>query len=309
MTLAVGLVPALALLSAAAGGGLPLRFEGCPDRQVGSVRNLVAIELGQKDTSRVSAVEIFCRGNKALLMTSGEGEPLVRWIDLRATGDSGRSRLLALSIAELVAAQQAAPKPEPPPAPVVEEKKVEPPPEPPKPLEPLPPEPAQLRLNAAGQVRAFPGGLALLGIGAQVARGAPGQVGWRADVMVEGGLAPLQLGQVEASAVGVGLGALFNAARIGAFDLEAAVGFRGGWARLEGVPVDLWVPKLAPKSGAWVGPFFGLRMLWSKGRVGVEFGLEGGAVLVPLRSGITNPEEAGIFGGWLGLQVAAGLLP
>ncbi len=293
------------LLLAAAGEGPALRFEGCADRQINGVKGLVAVELAGKPLADSTKAEIFCRGSRALVMVSGQGEPLARWVDLRAGGAQGRARLLALTIAELVSAQQAMPQSSLP----AEEK----PPVPPTPDESPQvtdvPEPAQLRLNAAGQVRAFPGGLMLLGIGGEVARGSPGRIGWRADLLLEGGLAARSLGQVEASAAGLGLAALWQIARVGSFDVEAATGLRGGYARLEGVPIDPWLPKQPPTQGAWLGPFLALRMCYARGWLGIELGAEAGVVLLPLRAGITAPEEAGISGGWLGLQLGVGVLP
>lgn len=217
------LVATLLVASAARaqeGRRVTLHLEDCLGADAAAVRRIVAAELGDAlvgvERERGGAapdapppeeegtvVRADCGVESAIVVVSHEGTDvrLERRVDLAAAAPSARGRLLALSIAEMVASAWAAvdalPPPPPPPPPEPEARPIEPPPPPPDPPaappEPPPPPPPPpptrpigIRLIGVARVSGTPvhvsgGG----GLGLEI--GLPLSLGLGADVRYEQG--------------------------------------------------------------------------------------------------------------------------
>jgi hypothetical protein len=275
-----------------------------------AVRRLVGVELGSAlavdGTNATSRVLVRCDAQRVQLTFEADGRTLRRDVDLEGVAREGRNRLLALAIAELVAASRSELTPEV--------------------AAPIAPAPAatpastatamptlarddmrRFRLSISATGRGFFAGTGLLGgAGVRLAKHHAHHLGWLADIDFVHGRGSSALGTVSSDVLSVGTALQFHKSwsRI---SVQGGVGLRGGAARLGGDAMgrtDVTASSLwAPWGGAMLA---GGASFAPTRRLLVELGIEAGYTFLPVRGLITGQDNISVEGAWVGLQIGIG---
>lgn len=332
---------ALASFAALTGSGTPVRAEPDPKpwfllRIAPCVRvdseataQQVSTELGRlRSRAQASAgpvvLRVSCQGEKNLLVARlpGSGTDLIRTLDVHLQPDELRERILALAVAELLAASAAEADPEgarsgapideeeddahdapdahsqnaagPAPAsagsstsaPVPSSPSGSPaPPPPPSAVTTAPRRPAfpAFRILALASYQVFlRETLGLVGGGVGVGWDSSRHVGLTLDVLARHGVADLGLGSISVDTVSLGATTNFFFGWT-RLRLRAGGGLRGGMVRLHGQPADPARTKGDSFFGGWLGPALALGATGRIGRrIALELTAEGGYVVLPV---------------------------
>jgi len=281
---------------------------GCDPALASEARRIAAIELRATlvDTApdaTVTRVTATCRNTVAELevVDPTTGKSLGRAVTLAEAPQNGRARLLALAVAELVAASwselQNNPQPRAPTA---------------TPLAPAPAREAarvavserSVELGAAFDVHILSSGDWLFGGGA------------RAGVWIS----PLLFARFDALADYAEVGRPGGAVAVLMPSLSAAVGMspwigpsvrpaislglRGGYVRMNGM-ADAGAATPSHQQGAWLGPEVALQVsAFAGARVHPILGLAGGAHVLGVRGTVNNGRDVAAVGFWGGINAA-----
>jgi hypothetical protein len=284
--------------------------EGCPAEFVDEVERLTRIELRELSAPDRSELSIRVRCDEArvtLVIASSQREaPRERRLDLGATADSVRARVVALAIAELVEEKPEPPKPLPKPKPPEPAPKPLPPPPPPPPppvVEAPAPSAPTGRFDVFFSMSQFELSDDMLwggGVRVWFTRLAPWQLAL--DFSAATASRDVELGS--SRLVSGTLGARFGyELRSAAWELRFGAGQRVGVARVSGEVTDPVRARSGRVVGAWTGSLGFLAVdvaLAGAFRAGV--GGELGVVLLPVRGHVENDDDVGVDGVWAGLE-------
>jgi hypothetical protein len=311
-------VAAVAPARAEAAPSFELALEGCPTLDAARLRELITIELetlGAAATPRATSIRLTCVEDRvAIALTdTATGGRATSDLDVSATPQAARPRLLALTVTELVAltwAELRAPLPQTAPSP--------PPPPPPLPPTPQPiavvtappaRTPSRVRLFAVASLRRIgqPGTwLSGAGIGGEL-RLSP-HFALTADVRAEVGDTSTALAAIHWRDAAGTLGLAIGAGR-GRFWWDVVPGFTVGLVRLSATPATPDASG-ATLSGPWGGPSLSSRLRRSFGaHAYLQLELGAGAVsrsLVGLVNG--SAPLVRIQGVWGTMGVGAGVV-
>jgi hypothetical protein len=285
---------------------LDLTLEGCPQIDEARLRELFVIELGtvRPSGARDVDVRLVCDGARVAveLRDRALGRSWRADVDLAATPEATRLRLLVLAVTEqwslerAPAATATTPPPSASPAgvPVVA-------------ASPSPPAPPQWRLDARAVARrAGTPGLWLGGAGVGVERGLGRHLGLALDVAAEAGEVSTSVARVDVREV-VASASLRATATAGRWSLGAGPGFNVGLASLAGTPFAAGATG-GTLDAAWAGPTLGARARVALGR--------GISVVADVGGGYTTRRVTGLVddratllqlgGPWLALGLGAG---
>jgi hypothetical protein len=287
--------------------GVSIIVVGCDTVLAGEAQRIAAVELratlvnAPPDPS-VTRVTAACQGASAALEVRDPmtGKSLQRTVALTETAPKARARLLALAVAELVAASwselESNPQPRAPPA------------------EPLPPYAAReaaraavarsVELAAVVDLHVLASGDGLVGGGARAALWLSPIAFLRVDILAnyaELGRATGSVAVVMPSA-SVAIGA---AGWLGA-RLRPAVsaGIRSGYVWMNGVAAGTGAMG-SRQEGAWIGPELSFQLTaWPRARVHPVLGVAAGAHLVGVRGTVDADRDVEAVGFWGGLSAA-----
>jgi hypothetical protein len=287
-----------------------LNLGGCDPALASEVRRIASVELRavvveptQADGAVTHAV-VTCREGGAELQVSdaATSKQLQRIVSLSDATPLARARLLALAIAELVAAswEELESNPEPKVAAV-------------------PPPTARMRAlvrrniersprivaDAVGEARLLAAGRVWLfggGVRASVRLG--DVVALRIDALADLGQALRSPGRVSlevfGGAVALGWGVDWDWLYILPW-----TGVRGGYAHLLGVPALGSTGHL--QAGPWLGPDVGLEfVIWPHGAVHATVGLSAGAALLGVRGQVEGGDNVDVLGAWSAIALGIG---
>jgi hypothetical protein len=315
----------------AGGEGPPIHLEVEPCGGAVSspeVARIAALELRAESVETVNRptsttrVRVQCVGHRAIISVFDPltEKSLARAIELDTVAAPSRSRLLALAVAELVAASwieldtNLAPVAMgPPPA-----------------SEPLSADAARASaVDAARRVARGPReGMApswralgfvsglwfpldpspLAGVGIGVGVDPYASIGIDVDAMVLHGSSAFALGTVSSDLVCAGA-AIRLTHSLGRVVVHGGPGIRAGYARLGGTPLSAALASGHTVSGGWAAPTVAIGASYAPGRHFLLDGtVEAGDVVVPVRGSIDGVGEIGVHGALLGMRVGAGWL-
>ena len=281
---------------------------GCDAALAREAQRIAAIELRATLVDRapdatVTQVIAACRSTVAALevMDPTTGKSLARTVALTETAPSGRARLLALAVAELVAASwselQSNPQPRAPPA---------------TPLAPYVAREAaraavaerSLELAAAFDVHLLASGDFLFGGGARAAVWISPLFVARFDALADYAEVGRETGRVAVLMPSVSA-ALGVSRWIGASLRPAiSVGLRGGYVRMNGI-ADATAATGSHQQGVWLGPEVTLQVsAWDRARVHPVLGVSAGAHLLGVRGTVNNGRDVEAVGIWGGVSAA-----
>jgi len=279
-----------------ASSDLQLREQDCAGYDSARLSELLEIEvetIRAERPSRASDVSLVCRDGRVAIrvaLRDGSAE-LSGQVDARGTAPAARTRLLALTISELLAqlwSERLPSKPAAPGAPPATDV---------SPLEPARP-PAEFVPYAAVALRSMLEPRATL-LGAVLGAEYQFSSALALALAVEGAQGTVRS---EHATVGVQLGsAALHASigqRFGAFVLGVGPGARFGWVRFE--PTELEPNTLGRTvSGAWAGPLLLARARWSTGWLVLYSSVEAGVVTLPVVGTVNGKaSELELRGAW-----------
>jgi len=304
---------------------IELVLAACVRGEAGAIRRIVEVELGPlaaegQVAPRVPHVEVACDAGEVIVTVVDRERGVLRFrVDTSGVAAAARARLIALTIAEAVAASRI----ELAPGPVVSSTWSWTPRSTPHAAAPLPvvagAAPAELDdmdgdidtgMDAAtlqglgvarslgAQATTFGGGVAVIWpIGAHAAAGS--------DLVAEGGFVP-----VDAGDVGVFLASaaprLVARARGRAVVVEAGLGMRLGLARLSGRSSAPMTIEGRVLHAAWGGPIAIADARFPLGRASMGVGLEAGYTTLTVVGRIPMAPPVELRGAWLGVHLSAG---
>jgi hypothetical protein len=291
--------------------GVSITMVGCDPVLAGEAQRIATVELratlvnAPPDPS-VTRVTAVCQGASAALEVRDPmtGKSLQRTVALTETAPNARARLLALAVAELVAASWSElennPQPRAPPA------------------EPLAPYAAReaaraavagrsVELAAVVDLHFLASGDGLAGGGARAAFWLSPIAFVRVDVLANyaelgrttGSVAVVMPSASVAIGVAGWLGARLRPA--------ASAGIRSGYVWMNGVASST-AAMGSRQQGAWIGPELSVQLTaWPRARVHPVLGVAAGAHLVGVRGTVGDDRDVEAIGFWGGLSVAVTL--
>jgi hypothetical protein len=291
--------------------GVSIVVVGCDKMLAGEAQRIAAVELratlvnAASDPS-ITRVTAACQGASAALEVRDPttGKSLQRTVALTATAPNARARLLALAVAELVAASwselESNPQPRAPPA------------------EPLAPQAAReaaraavagrsVELAAVVDLHLLASGDGLVGGGARAAFWLSPVVFLRVDVLAN----YAELGRTAGSVAVVMPSASFAIGAAGWLGarLRPAVsaGIRSGYVWMNGVAAGTAATG-SRQQGPWIGPEISLQITaWPSARFHPVLGVTAGAHLVGVRGTVDADRDVQAMGFWGGLSAAVAL--
>lgn len=304
--LLVAFVPASA---AAAHPSVTLEMEGCETAHPDEVRRIARIELGglltdDAPSSNTARVIVHCGDERVDLRIHDPvtSKSMTRSLDWQRSAAIGRSRLLALAIAEIVSAswtelESTAP---PTPAAVDAPQTVR--------VEGRTATTSSLRILLVGEVREWLQEPTLaLGGGVRVERDISTSLGWSVDVLGHHGERSVALGNISVEALSSGASLMFHRAWV-PLTLCAGPGLRLGIARVRGEPLSdaAYGDSI---TGVWGGPFAtGRGSVALSKKLALGAGVEGGVGLFDVIGRADGVRAAVIGGPWIAGAVSFGLL-
>jgi len=281
---------------------------GCDAALAREAQRIAAIELratlvDAAPDATVTKVTATCRSTLVALevVDPTTGKSLARSVALTEAAPNGRARLLALAVAELVAASwselQSNPQPRAPPA------------------TPLAPYAAResaraaivdrsLELAAAFDVHVLASGDFLFGGGVRAAVWISPLFMARFDALADYG--ELGRGTGSVAVIMPSVSAALGASRWIGTSLRPAVslGLRGGYVRMNGI-ADGTAATASHQQGAWLGPELALQVsAWPRARVHPILGLAAGAHLLGVRGTVSGGRDVEAIGLWGGVSAA-----
>jgi hypothetical protein len=296
-----------------------LRIDDCSDITPAAVREIVAVELGAllvmegeaaADTARV-AVRCTQDGAELSVFDPITDKSLSRTVALYSVAPSARTRLLALSVAELVAASwvelETNPTPAIPPvgnaAPLAARDAVRLSLRQHEAVTPY----GRFSLSAVGSVQGFFSAGALYGGGLRLSFSQRYYLGFAIDFLAQHGNASAALGEIGIDSLSGS--ALFLLARYWSrIGVRGGVGLRVGAVQFKGTAFDPTTTRSANLWGAWLGPMgqVGLSVLAAR-RLSIGIDGELGDAVLPVRALSNGKQVAALSGPWLGVQLALSL--
>jgi hypothetical protein len=284
----------------------------CVGAEAEEIRRLVEIELGEPAAPGKGAVrvEVAC-GHDALVVTVVDrvrGSLSFR-IDLSGTPAVARARLIALTIAEAVAASPIELGPEPPASSVRLR------------FGPLPwvtsgiarASRSAAEVDGAARLTGVAGARTLgsyaTTVGGGVAACVPlgDHAAVSGDVLAEGGLSPVNAGNVRVFLASLAPRVVARA-RYRSVVVEAGAGIRVGLARLAGEAGDSTMLDGRVVHAPWGGPIAVSAIhVAIGGRGSVGFGVEAGYTTLSVVGRVPMAPPVELRGAWLGLQLSAGV--
>ena len=281
---------------------------GCDAALAREAQRIAAIELRatlveSAPDGTVTQVTATCLSTVAALEVADPttGKSLGRTVALTETAASGRARLLALAVAELVAASwselQSNPQPRAPPATA---------------LAPYAAREAaraavadrSVEVAAAFDVHVLASGDVLFGGGARAAVWISPLVLARFDALAD--YAEVDRGTGRVAVLMPSVSAALGISRwIGASLRPAiSVGLRGGYVRMNGI-ADGTAATPAHQQGVWLGPEVTLQVsAWDRRRVHPVVGVAAGAHLLGVRGTVNDGRDVEAVGIWAGISAA-----
>jgi hypothetical protein len=284
---------------------------GCDTALAREAQRIAAIELratlvDSEPDATVTQVTATCRGSLAALevMDPTTGKSVGRTVELAEAAPNGRARLLALAVAELVAASwselQNNPRPRAPPA---------------TPLAPVAAREAaraavadrSLELSAVFDVHVLASGDPLFGAGARATLWISPLFFARLDALAD----YAELGRATGSVAVImpsGSVALGAARWLGpALRPSLSAGLRGGYVWMNGI-ADGMAATGARQRGIWLGPEVALHLaLWPGARVHPILGLTAGTHVLGVRGTVNEGADVKAIGLWGGFSVAVAM--
>lgn len=251
----------------------------------------------------MTKVTAVCRSTLAALAVADPttGKSLERTVALTEAAPTGRARLLALAVAELVAASwselQTNPQPRAPAA---------------TPLAPYAVRESaraavadrSLEVAAAFDVHRLSGGDFLFGGGVRAAVWLSPMLLARFDVLADYG--ELERGTGSVAVIMPSASAALGLSPWGGTFLRPALslGLRGGYVRMNGI-ADGQTATGARQQGAWLGPELALQVsAWPRARVHPIVGIATGVHLLGVRGTVDGGRDVQAVGFWSGVSVA-----
>lgn len=252
----------------------------------------------------VTQVTATCRDSVAALavMDPTTGKSVERTVALADAAPNGRARLLALAIAELVAASwselQSNPQPRAPPA---------------TPLAPYAAREAAraavagraLELDAAFDMHVLASGDFLFGGGARAALWMTSSLFVRFDALADYAELGRATGSVAVIMPSASV-ALGGARSIGT-SLQPAIslGLRAGYVRMNGIATGTSASTGSREQGMWLGPELTLQVsAWARARVHPVLAVAVGAHVLGVRGTVDNGDDVKAIGIWGGVSAA-----
>lgn len=297
---------------------IELRLAPCvPVREV-VLRRVLAIELVTQEsataTNGATLISIECADAQIWLRATdpASGGSIMRPIDFGTTDPIVWSRLLGLSIVELISMLRSeASVAKKPMEPILEA----PPPEPipveePRPkVRPRGPRSEPRVLAMAALTTFFSNRLLLYGGGLRVGVHHGNRLAWIADLIAQHGAANTSLGDVAVDLFSAAA-ALQGSWRGSMLGLQLGGGFRGGFTRLSGKPYD---PNMIQGSifyAGWGGPLItASASLRASRKVILDAHVEAGYTAFSVAGRVSESPTVDIIGGWFGAQLGIGIAP
>jgi len=280
----------------------------CDGALAREAQRIAAIELratlvDDRPDPTVTKVTAACRGTLAALavVDPTTGKSVERTVALTEAAPNGRARLLALAVAELVAASwselQTNPRPRAPAA------------------TPLAPYAARESARAAMadrspefavafDVHRLSGGDLLFGGGVRAAIWLSPLLLARFDALADYG--ELERGAGSVAVIMPSVSAAFGLSPWGATFLRPALtlGLRGGYVRMNGIADGLAATGVR-QQGAWLGPEAALQVsAWGRARVHPVLGIAAGVHLLGVRGTVDGGRDVEAVGFWGGVSAA-----
>lgn len=297
---------------------IQLTLAPCVPVREAVLRRVLAIELAttQSATAQSGAmlISIECADSQIWLRATdpSNGNSLMRPIDFGTTDPIIWSRLLGLSIVELISVLRSEPS-----API---KTLEPIPEV-SPIEPIPvedPHPKAMPrisratprvLGVAALTTFFSNRLLLVGGGLRLGVHHRNRLAWMMDVSAQHGTVGTELGNVTVDLFSVGA-ALQGDWRWPLVALQFGAGFRGGFTHLSGQPNEPALIQGSAFFAGWGGPMITAgTSLHIARKVVLDAHLEAGYTAFSVSGRVSNSPTVDIGGGWLGGQLGIGFAP
>lgn len=295
-------------------GPVLIDFANCEQSLEAEVRRIVGVELRASAVETVSPGQsatrlvAICRGSEVdlVLEDSGTSNQLVRTLPLAEAVPTGRARLLALAVAELVVASWQERQSDPVP--------MAPSPSPDVPSAPVADAVANARLartsvgvEAMGVVRVFPGAsLWLLGAGARGVVALSRPLVLTIDGSAEWGQAARGTGQVRARVMAGALGLAWGIDRAWAF-IMPWMAARAGVARLAGEPNVGSSTAGETQSGMWLGPEIGACITFlPRAPMTLTLALSVGVTMRGVRGDVVGESSVSMRGPWAALVAGVG---
>lgn len=291
--------------------GVSLSIDSCIDAKPELVRSLFLLELGTSDSPARHAesetrVEVGCDGALIVIEVHDPvtGKSLVRRIG--AGERSGRERLLALAVVELLVASwielEATPEPIVTPADTVADKGTQDSAR--KIVRRRLPAPRAWETTLSAHATASWSDAILAGAGVGVARHSPRGLGWSADVTYQAGDDEVSLGAVSISSIGVS-GAVHVRRDVGVAHVSAAAGARFSAVTMTGEPDggDVLGGRVSGLAG---GPLMRAGGEVRAGAFTATLSIEAGYHVLELRGLVDGEGETSVDGIWVGSVLAAG---
>lgn len=298
--------------------------DACVGAPSADVRRVLRVELGALLVDDAPAGEVVtravvsCQGRSIHLRVDDPitGKSLTRDVDVDVSDAPGRARLVALAVAELVAASwtelETNPRPEvqpagarPPQSAVDAVRKVVRAKIPKQSDEEI----GRTRMTLVASRRSFfSESTAQWGGGMRLGRDEFEHVGWTADILGEHGATDVSLGTVYLDTITVG-GSLYLYRRWSVVTFQLGVGVRLGAARLSGKPYQSESAYAGSGIAPWGWPtaIGGLR-LRPIGPIVIEASGELGYVVLPMAGAVGGVREVTIAGPWVGAQLGLGMM-
>lgn len=295
------------------GVGVSLTIDSCIDAKSELVQSLFLLELGTSDSPARQAeaeaetkVEVGCDGELIVIEVHDPvtGKSLVRRIG--AGERSGRERLLALAVVELLVASwielEATPDPVVTPADTVADKGTQDSAR--EIVRGRLPSPAPWQTTLSVHGTASWNDAVLGGAGIGVARHSPRGFGWSADVTLQAGEDDVTLGAVSISSIGIS-GAVHLRREVGPTHLSVATGARFSAVTMTGEPEggDVLGGRVSGVAG---GPLVRVAGEMRAGSFTAILSIESGYNALEMRGLVDGEGETSIDGIWLGSVLAAG---
>lgn len=293
---------------------LALQLNACEQPFEAEVRRIASVELRsttlvEPGDDRVGVIQVMatCNGSQIELSLSevGTTRRLERTLALSDATPNAQPRLLALAIAELVAANQenfarrSAPVER-----VAVGVPVIPTSQPSEPAAPLP----RAALDAIGVLRLLPrSGFSLLGVGARGVLSLARPLKLWLESTVEWGKPSRLTGHVNVESLGgaFGLGWSYEMTEA---SLMPWLGARVGVARLSGEPRPSSAALGRTQSGPWLGPELGLTAtLFPRAPAHATLALSTGVALLGVEGNVSRDRDVSVLGPWAACAIGIGI--
>jgi hypothetical protein len=306
--LAAGLVLSLLCMGTARAEPVDLVVDDCLRDRAGEIRRLVEMELGPVAPGGSVEVEVACAADGFTVTVVDRQRGALRFeVDAAAVPASAHARLIALTVAEAVAASRIELAPpavagsiQRVPFPETREATIA------RPIDRVGIDDAPT-LHGLAAARTL--GLQATTVGGGVAASVP--IGRRTalsgDLVLEGGLSPVSAGNVHLFLASLAP-RLVARGRLRSCIVEAGAGLRVGLARLSGESSDPMMLEGRVIVAPWGGPIAVSSVRFPLGsQTSVGLGLEAGYTTLSVVGRVPMEPPVELRGAWVGLHMSAGL--